>query len=188
MSVYEPRGAFERRTRYSVVPPYKPSSQAANHPISRSLIPFVRRIESAAAAAGGTPSGPRRMTRKQSEAYGPQFPAASRAWTHAHVAPGAAARPPCHETFSTVPSNAPSTAVIGRPVPLAAGVGGATSTKSSAAATVLAPRFRSSAVARNATVDPAPGGLGATRTLPAQRIGPSVSPPGRAISKVASVR
>src|SRR2546430_4218139 len=49
------------------------------------------------------------------------------------------------------------------------------------------PRVRSSAVAENVTGRAAPGGSGATRTLPAHSIGPSVSPLGRATVKVASV-
>src|SRR5437879_12647314 len=49
------------------------------------------------------------------------------------------------------------------------------------------PRARSSAVPMNVAGRAAPGGCGSTRTLPAQRTGPSESPPGRAIANAASV-
>src|SRR3989440_11668377 len=49
------------------------------------------------------------------------------------------------------------------------------------------PRLRSSAVALNVERRAAPGGRGTMRTLPAHKMGPSISPPGRAIAKLASV-
>src|SRR3989441_8639329 len=124
---------------------------------------------------------------KQRDAKGPQFPAASSAWLHAQATPGGSARAPCHTTPSTVASNVPSAGSIGRPVPVSPGVGGAVWRNSSAAMRGELPRARSSAVPMNVAGRAAPGGCGSTRTLPAQRTGPSESPPGRAIANAASV-
>src|SRR5437667_7103454 len=145
------------------------------------------RARSGIAEAGATVSGPIEMTTKQTDAYGPQLPARSSAWTHAHITPGGAASAPSQVTASTDPSNVPSAADIGTPLPASPAVGAVVRRKSSAAAMVDPPRYRSSAVALTVERRAAPGGRGAIRTLPAHRSGPAVSPPGRAIVKRASV-
>src|SRR2546426_6216264 len=121
------------------------------------------------------------MTRKQRDAKGPQLPAAFSAWIHPQATPGGSARAPCHRTLSTVASNVPSAGAIGRPVPVSPAAGGGVWRNSSAPMSVELPRARSSAVPVNVAGRAAPGGCGSTRTLPAQRTGPSESPPGRAI-------
>src|SRR5438445_1831518 len=127
------------------------------------------------------------MTTKQTEAYGPQLPARSSAWTQAHITPGGAASAPSQVTASMDPSKVPSAADIGIPLPVSPAVGAVVRRNSSAAAMFDPPRDRSSPVALTVARSAAPGGRGATRTLPAQRSGPAVSPPGRAIAKRASV-
>src|SRR3990170_1908091 len=87
-----PRGLVERRIRYAVVPPKRPSSHAGAHPMPRSWFAFVARTASTPAAAGAKVSGPTKMTRKQDDEYGPQFPSASRAWIQTQVDPGGAPR------------------------------------------------------------------------------------------------
>src|SRR5712692_9816270 len=119
------------------------------------------------------------MTTKQTDAYGPQLPAESSAWTQAHITPGGAASAPCQVTASTDPSKVPSAAVIGIPLPASPAVGAVARKNSSAAAMLDPPRYRSSAVALTVAREAAPGGRGATRTLPAHSSGPAVSPPGR---------
>src|SRR3990170_1601135 len=176
-----PRGLVERRIRYAVVPPKRPSSHAGAHPMPRSWFAFVARTASTPAAAGAKVSGPTKMTRKQDDEYGPQFPSASRAWIQTQVDPGGAPRAPDHRRASIFSSKAPSAAVIGSPDPVSPAAGMVERTNSSAPATTLPPRSRSSAVPLNVVGDPAPGGRGSTRTLPAQRTGPEESPEARAI-------
>src|SRR2546422_9784173 len=146
------------------------------------------RARSGIAEGGATVSGPIEMPTKQTDAYGPQLPAKSSAWTHAHITPGGAASAPSQVTASTDSSKVPSTADIGTPLPASPAVGSVVRRNSSAPAMVDPPRYRSSAVELTVERRAGPRGRGAIRTPPAPRSGPAGSPPGPAIAKRAAVR